>query len=126
MRYLLDTATLLFAVNAPRKLSARAESLVRSPRNTLEISSISLTEIAIKNSIGKLNFTATEIRQVLEDLRIRILPYTQEHAFELFALPIHHRDPFDRQIIAQALAEDIGVATPDAAFSLYRRLRVIW
>jgi PIN domain nuclease of toxin-antitoxin system len=126
VRCLLDTATLLFAGNAPQKLSARAEALVRSPTNTLELSSISLTEIAIKNAVGKLNFSAAEIRQVLQDLRIRILPYTQEHAFELFDLPVHHRDPFDRQIIAQALAEEIAVATPDAAFSLYRRLRVIW
>ena len=60
------------------------------------------------------------------DLRLRILPYTSDHAFRLFDLPLHHADPFDRQIIAQALVERVRVVTPDENFRLYKGLDVIW
>jgi len=61
-----------------------------------------------------------------EDLKLRVLPYTGRHAYQLFGLPLHHSDPFDRQIIAQALAENIPVVTPDEKFSLYKGLKIIW
>ena len=57
---------------------------------------------------------------------IRILPFTADHAFRVFDLPMHHRDPFDRQIIAQALVEKISIVTPDREFVRYEGLRVIW
>ena len=60
------------------------------------------------------------------DLRLRVLPYASEHAFRLFDLPTHHPDPFDRQIIAQALVENVAVVTPDESFTLYDGLKVIW
>jgi PIN domain nuclease of toxin-antitoxin system len=66
------------------------------------------------------------VRQAVQDLDIRSLPYTAEHAFQLFVLPRHHGDPFDRQIIAQALFERIPVITPDEKFGLYEGLKVIW
>jgi PIN domain nuclease of toxin-antitoxin system len=59
-------------------------------------------------------------------LDIRTLPFTAEHAFQLFELPLHHGDPFDRQIIAQALSEQIPVVTPDEKFRLYHGLSVVW
>jgi PIN domain nuclease of toxin-antitoxin system len=59
-------------------------------------------------------------------LGIRILPYSGDHALRLFELPVHHRDLFDRQIIAQALSEQIPAVTPDETFRLYKGLRVIW
>ncbi|HVW08221.1 MAG TPA: PIN domain-containing protein [Bryobacteraceae bacterium] len=62
----------------------------------------------------------------IADLQIRVIPYDAEHARLLFDLPLHHRDPFDRQIIAQALAEKIPVVTCDPKFSLYKGLSVIW
>ena len=62
----------------------------------------------------------------VEDLKLRVLPYSAQHAFHLFDLPTHHADPFDRQIIAQALAEDLAVVTPDSAFHLYKGLKVVW
>ena len=55
-----------------------------------------------------------------------MLPYTEDHALRLFDLPLHHPDPFDRQIIAQALAENIAVVTPDREFRLYKGLKTIW
>ena len=126
MRVLLDTAVLIYAVESPERLSKRSTAALRNPGNILELSSVSLAEIAIKASIGKLAISEAIARQALDDLDIRVLPYTAEHALRLFALPLHHSDPFDRQIIAQALCERIPVVTPDEKFGLYEGLKVVW
>jgi PIN domain nuclease of toxin-antitoxin system len=126
VRLLLDTAVLIYAVESPERLSKRAANALTNTANILELSSISLVEIAIKTTIGKLKLSADVAWQALENLDIRILPYTADHAFELFALPTHHADPFDRQIIAQALAEQIPVITPDETFQLYKDLKIVW
>ena len=70
--------------------------------------------------------TMEQAQQGIEDLKLRTLPYLAEHAYRLFSLPLHHRDPFDRVLIAQALAEDIPIVTPDEAFLKYKGLKVIW
>jgi PIN domain nuclease of toxin-antitoxin system len=126
VRLLLDTAALIHAVESPERLSKRASSVLRNPANVLELSTISVAEIAIKANLGKLQLSATIIRQAVHDLDIRFLPYTSEHALALFDLPPHHGDPFDRQIIAQALVEKIPVVTPDDKFRLYSGLKLIW
>lgn len=126
MRVLLDTAVLIFSVEAPDRLSKRALSVLKSPDTLRELSSISLTEIAVKATLGKLGFSEESARQAILDMDVRILPFTAEHAFRLFALPVHHRDPFDRQIIAQALSENIPVVSPDKRFTSYKELTVIW
>lgn len=126
MRLLLDTGVFIFAVDSPERLSKRAASLLQNPANILELSAVSLTEIAIKVSSGKLHFTADSARKAIEDLGLRILAFSADHAFRLFALPLHHRDPFDRQIIAQALDEEIPVITSDEKFALYKGLRAVW
>jgi PIN domain nuclease of toxin-antitoxin system len=126
VRLLLDTAVLIYAVESPERLSRRAAAALQNTQNVLEFSTVSLAEIAIKAALGKLRLPATSVRQAVQDLDIRILPYTAEHAFELFDLPRHHGDPFDRQIIAQALSEKIPVITPDEKFGFYEGLKVIW
>jgi PIN domain nuclease of toxin-antitoxin system len=126
VRLLLDTAILIHAVESPERLSKRAASALRNTENVLELSSISLAEIAINAALGKLKLSAAIARQAVEDLGIRILPYTADHAVYLFDLPRHHSDPFDRQIIAQALSERIPIVTPDEKFSLYKGLRLVW
>jgi PIN domain nuclease of toxin-antitoxin system len=126
LRVLLDTAILIFAVEAPERLSKRARAVLKSPENIRELSSISLTEIAIKTSLGKLKFPAESVRQAVQDMDIRILPFTADHAYLIFELPNHHRDPFDRVLIAQALSEDIPIVTPDKKFEAYKGLEVIW
>ena len=126
MRVLLDTAVFIFAVEAPHRLSKRAYTILKHPENIRELSSVSLTEIAVKASLGKLNISASDARQALEDMDIRILPFTADHAFRVFGLPLHHGDPFDRQIIAQALHEQIPVATSDEKFRKYEGVTVIW
>jgi PIN domain nuclease of toxin-antitoxin system len=126
VRVLLDTATFIYAVQAPERLSRRALRTMDNSGNTLELSSVSISEIAIKATIGKLQLTLDPIRAGIRMLDLSILPFTADHAFRLFDLPQHHYDPFDRLIIAQALSEEIPLISSDRKFSLYEGLQVIW
>ena len=126
MRLLLDTVTFIWAVSAPERLSRAARSALRKSSAVREISVVSLTEIAVKQTRGKLTFAKADALAGVADLRLSILSYRSEHAFQLFELPTHHADPFDRQIIAQALVEDIAVVTPDDGFDRYEGLKVVW
>ena len=126
MRLILDTVTFIWAVSTPERLSRAAMSALRKGTAVREVSVVSLTEIAVKQTRGKLMFGKADAMAGIADLRVRVVPYAAEHAFRLFDLPAHHADPFDRQIIAQALAEDVPVVTPDEAFSLYEGLQVFW
>jgi PIN domain nuclease of toxin-antitoxin system len=126
MRLLLDTAVVIYAVDSPERLSKRAATALRNLDNTLELSAVSVTEIAIKAASGKLAFSAVILRKAMEDLGVRILPYRADHAFRMFGLPRHHGDPFDRQIIAQALCERVSIVTPDEKFSQYEGITVLW
>ena len=125
MRVLLDTVTFLWAYSSPELLSKKAigalnESTIR------ELSAVSLSEIAIKTALGKLDWRKENATTALSDLRLRVLSYMATHAYALFNLPLHHRDPFDRQMIAQALAENIPIVTSDRIFRRYRGLKIIW
>jgi PIN domain nuclease of toxin-antitoxin system len=126
VRIILDTVTFIWAVSAPERLSRAAMSALRKPTAVREISVVSLAEIAVKQTRGKLTFGSADAMAGVADLRLRILPYAAEHAFRLFDLPTHHADPFDRQIISQALVENIAIVTPDASFKLYEGLKVVW
>jgi PIN domain nuclease of toxin-antitoxin system len=126
MRLILDTVAFIWAASDPERLSRAAISALRKGTAVREISVVSLTEIAVKQSRGKLTFGKSDVMRGVDDLRLRVLPYTPEHAFRLFDLPTHHADPFDRQIIAQALVENVPVVTPDEAFTLYEDLKIIW
>jgi PIN domain nuclease of toxin-antitoxin system len=126
VRIILDTVTFIWAVSAPERLSRAAMSALRKRSAVREISVVSLTEIAVKQARGELTFTKADAMAGVADLRLRVLPYSEEHAFRLFDLPTHHRDPFDRQVIAQALVEHVPVVTPDDSFNLYEGLRVVW
>ena len=126
MRLLLDTVTFVWAIVSPQRISRVALAALEPKSVVVEISAISLSEIAIKQAKGKLNLATENVLAAIEDLKLRVLPYTARHAYQLFGLPLHHTDPFDRQIIAQALAESIPVVTPDEKFSLYKGLKIIW
>src|SRR5713101_1628759 len=126
MQLILDTVMFMWAVSSPDRLSRAAMAALRKETTVREISVVSLTEIAVKHIGGKLAFDRSDAIAGIADLRLRVLPYAAEHAFRLFDLPAHHADPFDRQIIAQALVENVPVVTPDEAFRLYEGLRVIW
>jgi PIN domain nuclease of toxin-antitoxin system len=126
MRLLLDTVTFIWAVNSSERLSRGALSALRSETTVLDLSSVSISEIAIKQVLAKLTFGKEKVLRAVADLQVHILPYSEEHAYRLFDLPLHHTDPFDRQLIAQALVENIPVVTPDSKFSLYPGVKVLW
>ena len=126
MRLILDTVTFIWAVSTPERLSRAATAALRKSTAVRELSVVSLIEIAVKQTRGKLAFSKSDAAIGVADLQLRVLPFSSEHAFRLFDLPAHHGDPFDRQIIAQALTEDLAVVTPDEAFHLYDGLKVVW
>lgn len=126
MRLLLDTSAFILAVETPERLSRAARAALAPSKNILELSTVSLSEIAIKAASGKLSMTAETTLQALDDFDVRILAYSADHAFGMFDLPLHHRDPFDRQLIAQAMIEDIPIVSFDRIFRLYKGLKVIW
>lgn len=122
MKYLLDTHTLLWFLKGDKKLSDKARQLIDSPRNSKFLSIVSLWEIAVKVSLGKLVLDKSFERLFPEQLhfnRIEILDITVDSLTKLTTLPFHHRDPFDRLIIAQALVERIPIIGADAAFDAY-------
>lgn len=105
---------------------SKAEREILNTANILEFSTISLIEIHIKRGLKKLDVTMPQVRRALKDMEVRILPLTDSHCEAFENLPVHHKDPFDRIIIAQAMAEQIPVLSPDLAFRQYKGLRVIW
>ncbi len=117
MDILLDTHALLWYVTGNTHLSNAHRTLITDPKNRKFVSIVSLWEIAIKTSTGKLS----PLRP-LNDLvpaGIAILPLRLTHLLQLQTLPYHHRDPFDRAIIAQAIAEDMAVLSVDGQFAAY-------
>lgn len=118
--------TFVWALESPERLSRRAVSALRNGEASLEISVISRAEIAIKHRKGKLNLAKDDARAGIDDFNVRVLPYTADHAWRMYSLPAHHGDPFDRQIIAQALSEEVPVVTPDSMFKLYSGISVVW
>jgi PIN domain nuclease of toxin-antitoxin system len=126
LRLLIDTVTFIQALQCPERISARALGAMQDDEAVRELSALSITEIAIKNGKGKLDLRREDILTGLADLRMQVLPWNARHAFRLFDLPLHHADPFDRQILAQALAENIPVVTCDEKFRLYEGVNVIW
>jgi PIN domain nuclease of toxin-antitoxin system len=118
---LLDTHLLLWAASEPQKLSARARALLLDPANHLIFSSASLWEISIKNGLERsnLNVDPRRLWRMLLVSGYRELPVTSEHAVAVNELPLHHRDPFDRILIAQACVEGMTLLTADKAVAKY-------
>ena len=122
MRLLLDThAFLWFFTNDPQ-LSATARAIIADPSNEVLVSPASYWEVAIKVSIGKYPMTVPfeQFWTVgIDGNGFAILPVTIAHAAVLSSLPMHHKDPFDRMIVAQALSETIPVVSIDVALDPY-------
>lgn len=122
MRYLLDTHTLLWFISEDKNLSDRAHRLILNSNSEVFLSIASLWEIAIKVNIEKLALNEPFERLFPKELhfhKIRILDITVDTLVQLTTLPLHHRDPFDRLIIAQAIVEGTPIISKDEAFDLY-------
>src|SRR5271154_7252756 len=109
MKFLLDTHLLLWAAGEPRRLSKQARALIGNPDNELMFSAASLWEVAIKRGLGREDFRVDPrlLRRGLLDNGYKELPVTSEHVVSIDLLPPIHKDPFDRILVAQALAEGI-------------------
>jgi PIN domain nuclease of toxin-antitoxin system len=122
MNLLLDTHTFLWFCNEDPKLSDKARGHIEQPTNKSLISIVSLWEIAIKVSSGKLRLHEPFERlipQILHQTGFTILDIQFQHVSTLIHLPFHHRDPFDRLLIAQALSEKIPIVSADLTFDQY-------
>lgn len=112
MKLLLDTHTFLWFIMGDPKLSEKARALIEDTRNERLLSTASLWEMAIKHSLGKLSLGQpfeVLIPQQLERNSIEILPITVAHLAVVVTLPFHHRDPFERLLIAQAAVERLSI-----------------
>jgi len=117
MRLLLDTHALLWWL-ADEGLSARARDAIADPDNLVAVSSASAWEISIKKALGKLA-APDDLHEVLRAGGFTALPISVDHAMAAGRLARHHEDPFDRMLIAQALAEGLTVVTRDKRFDAY-------
>lgn len=118
MRLLLDTHVLLWWLDDRPALGAEAKELISLGENEVFVSAISAAEIAIKSSVGKLREPG-DLEQQLDENAFAPLPLRIQHGLAVERLPLHHRDPFDRLLIAQAQCEDLTVVTADRAFDAY-------
>jgi PIN domain nuclease of toxin-antitoxin system len=118
MKFLLDTHILLWFLDNDSKLSNEVREIIINPRNLVFVSAISAWEIAIKQSLGKL-IAPNNLEEALRFSRLEVLPMMLPHGLKVADLPMHHKDPFDRILIAQALIENMTMITVDEKFKLY-------
>lgn len=124
MRLLLDTNAFLWWRDASPRLPTPVSDQIGNPDNEIVISIASLWEIAIKRGLGKLRFLE-DFEEVMADEGFDLLTVTYDHLRALSGLPQHHRDPFDRVLISQSLAERIPIVTDDRAFAEYS-VEIVW
>ena len=121
MKLLLDTHLLLWAAGEPQRLSREARTLLDSPDNELLFSAASLWEVAIKRGLGREDFKvdARLLRRGLLDNGYSELPIISDHVVATDSLPLMHKDPFDRILVAQATVEGVTLLTIDSLVSQY-------
>lgn len=117
MRLLLDTHVVLWQLSGEHDLSAAAREAIEAADDLL-FSVVSFAEVGIKASVGKLD-VPHDLQTRIADAGVRTLGLSPAHALAVSDLPVHHRDPFDRLIISQAMIERLTVVTADARFRAY-------
>lgn len=121
MKFLLDTHLLLWAAGQPERLSAATRQLLNNPKHDFFFSAASLWEIAIKKALGRPDFRVDlrQLRRGLLENGYVEMPIISEHTLDLEWLPPHHKDPFDRLLLAQARSEGITLVTSDEVVAGY-------
>lgn len=128
MRYLLDTHTFLWWITDSHLLSDRAREVIRDGGNTLLLSAASGWEMAIKAGLGRLKLSDKPEKLIPEQMSlndIQGLPIQMSHTLYVHSLPQHHRDPFDRLLVAQAELEELPILTSDPQFVHYD-VEIVW
>jgi PIN domain nuclease of toxin-antitoxin system len=115
--YLLDTHVLLWALGQPRRLG-KVRALIEAPETVVFVSAVSAWEIELKRALGKLS-APDDLEAQVRAARFAELPLRMSHVARLRSLPPHHRDPFDRALVAQALVEDLTLVTADPLVRRY-------
>jgi PIN domain nuclease of toxin-antitoxin system len=128
MKALLDTHTLLWLVDNPDKLPATVTAICEDENNALFISVASFWELSIKMSLGKIELEDNALARLqtwCDDNTVQLLPIQVSHCQQVQTLPFHHRDPFDRLLIAQAMCEQLVLLSVDGHFADYD-VAVLW
>lgn len=128
MNVLLDTHTFLWWIDDDPRLSPRAREIIGNADNTVFLSAASGWEIAIKARLGRLRLPDELARFIAEQMTVnafRALPISLSHALHVYTLPAHHRDPFDRLLVAQSQLEGLPILTADPQIVQYP-VQVLW
>lgn len=128
MNLLFDTHTFIWFIEAPDRIKPHLQNTLRDPMNKLWLSTASVWEMQIKMAIRKLSLSASveefvTINRTVND--VQSLPVVEQHVWALANLPFHHNDPFDRLLIAQALAEGYTLVAADPFFAQYS-VPILW
>ena len=128
MRVLVDTHTFIWDLLGDPRSSRKAKQILSSDTDELVFSLVSLWEIAIKIKTGKLNTIGSSVTYIREEMNaygMELLPIRYEHILQLESLPRNHGDPFDRLLVAQAIAESLPILSGDKKLELYEA-KLIW
>jgi len=118
MNIILDTHIFLWSLSSPSKINERKRVELETAANTVYVSSVSIIEMMIKSSIGKLPIDFDPV-DMAEQSGFDLLDFSGRDALPLKDMPFHHKDPFDRMLIAQSISRNYSIMTDDAKFSLY-------
>jgi len=128
MKLLLDTHVFLWWLSDPDRLSSTARERMVDSRNRLYFSAASSWEIAIKQGLGKIRFAGSItaiLPRAMQEQAVTPLPVEHVHAFHVTKLPLHHRDPFDRMLVAQAQLETLAILSADPQLGAYD-VEIVW
>ncbi|MGD9373582.1 MAG: type II toxin-antitoxin system VapC family toxin [Desulfobacterales bacterium] len=118
MKILLDTHIFLWMLTSPERLNEKRRYELETPANEVFLSAMSIAELMIKHTIGKIHVEFDPL-EMAKQMRIEILSFSGDHAMMLGKMPLHHKDPFDRMIIAQAIVNRLPLMSDDPKFPAY-------
>ncbi len=118
MKILLDTHIFLWMLTSPERLNDKRRYELETPGNEVFLSAMSIAELMIKHRIGKIHVEFDPL-EMAKQMRIEILSFSGDHAMLLGKMPLHHKDPFDRMIIAQAIVNRLPLMSDDPKFAVY-------